>query len=678
MKYNYSKLSLTLFGLIMADFSLAEDDKQLTDIALPAITISADPLAKNQQQMTTPSEILEGDKLTLNKQATLGETLNNLSGVRSSSFGAGASRPVIRGLDGARVKVLNNGMDVMDASTISADHNVAIEPMFAKKIEVLKGPATLLYGGGAIGGVVNIVDSKIPTYVPAKGYEGDAEYRMDHVSNESTGLIGVTAGTGNVAIRAEGLKRNQDEYRIPGHEHKQKGSYNDSNNGSLGISWITDQGYIGTSFSRQYSRYGLLAHEHAHCHTHGTQWHCGSHGGSGGHSHDHDEEGVPYIEMVQRRWDLRGEYQDPFAGFENIKFSGAHTDYQHDEKEGGEVATRFKGNTNDMRVELTHQPLWGWRGVIGGQTYHRNFSVKGEEAYIPSTTTKNHAIFLLEEYTINDWRYELGVRNEWQDIATNNQQPNKNHHGTSFSAGTVWNFIDNYSLGLSLSRSQRLPTVEELYAYGPHAASRTVELGNSKLDVETSHNIDLTLRKYAGDTQFTVSVYRNQIKDFIYAADTGNNIGGGYREIAYTQKDAVLTGIEGDIRFQLTDRMATTFFGDYVRGKLKNGGGDIPRMSPARLGVRLDTNITDNLDGAIDYSHNFKQNKTAHYETKTSGYNLVDASLTYHGKLAQTDYQVYLKGSNLLNSKYRNHNSFIKDDVLQPGRNFTAGVKLSF
>lgn len=670
MKLKRRPLALITLGLVPAAWAA-------DPVELDAVIVSASGLARQSHEMSTPAEVLEGDQLVLRREATLGETLESLPGVRASSFGAGASRPVIRGLDGARVKVLSDGVELLDASTMSPDHAVVSEPLLAERIEVLKGPATLLYGGGAIGGVVNVIDRKVPTYVPEKGYEGELELRANSVANEGAGVFGITAGSGNFAMRAEGTKRQADEYKIPGSLSKQAGSYNDTDSFTLGASYIGARGYLGLAYGEQNNRYGLLAHEHADCHTHGADWHCGGHGHTHDHDHDHEDEGVPYIDMRQKRWDLRGELSEPLPGFELARLRLGHSNYQHEEIEGGEVGTRFNNDATDARLELTHQPLFGWRGVLGGQTLRRDFEALGEEAFVPPTLTRNHGLFLLEEYTAGAWRYELGVRHEWQDIQADRRR-DTDHSGTSVSAGAVWTFAPQYSLGFSLSRSQRLPTAEELYANGPHAATRTVELGNIELEEETSHNAEITLRKFAGPTTFSFSLFRNEVKDFIYAADSGHDIGGGYREIEYRQQDAVLTGAEGELRHQFTDATAFTLFGDHVRGKLRYGGGDLPRIPADRLGVRLDQSFTTALNGQLEFYRVQRQDDLADYETETGGYNMLGASLGYSGSLSQADYLLYIKANNLLDEKVREHSSFIKDDVLLPGRNLTLGVRLTF
>lgn len=649
-------------------------------IELDSSLIRASALDTPAQQMTTPAAVLDGDALVLRREATLGDTLDSLPGVRASGFGAGASRPQIRGLDGARVRVMSDGMDVLDASTLSQDHAVSVEPLLTERIEVLRGPATLLYGGGAIGGVVNLIDKKVPTYVPANGYEGEVELRANSVANEGAGLFGLTVGQGNVALRVEGVKRQADDYELPDSSDKQLGAYNDTESYSLGGSFIGARGYLGLAYSRQENRYGLLAHEHVECDPHGDHWHCGDHGHGHDHDHDdheHEDEAVPYITLRQNRWDLRGELNDPLPGFELARLRVGHSDYRHAEMEAGEAAAIFDNQASEARVELTHRPLFGWHGVLGGQTTRRDFQRWTAENPMPQTLTRNHALFLLEEYTAGAWRYELGSRYEWQDIDADAGAPDTEHSGVSLSAGVVWTFAPEYSLGVSLSRSQRLPSAEELYAYGPHAASRTIEKGNPQLEEETARNAEITLRKFAGATTFSLGLFHNQVADFIYAADLGRNPGGGYREVEYRQADALLTGFEGEIRHQFTEATALTLFGDRVRGRLKDGG-DLPRIPADRLGLRLEQELGNGVSGDLSFQRVQRQDRLAEFETETAGYNLLAAGLSWQGALSEGDWLVYLKADNLLDVEARQHSSLIKDEVVLPGRNLTLGTRFTF
>lgn len=652
--------------------------------ALPALTVSASAFNQTPEQMTQPAEVLQGDDWFALRETGLADSLESLPGVRAAGFGPGSSRPVIRGLDGARVRVLSDGADVLDASTISPDHAITADTALIERVEVLKGPSTLLYGGGAIGGVVNLIDRRVPTYVPERGVEGEIDLRANTVADERAGSAGLTVGGGAFAMRLEGGKSEADPYRIPGHPSRQEGAYNDTDTGSVGFSWIGEQGYLGLAYSRQDREYGLLAHEHADCHTHGPDWHCGGHDDHDhdddddhdDHDHDH-EHGAAWIDMEQRRWDLRGEYLNPFDGVERVRLRVADTDYRHVEMEGNEVGTRFTNRGTEGRLEVTHAPVAGWRGVVGTQLTRRDFAAEGEEAYVPATLTHNRALFLLESYEAGDWLYEVGLRQEWQSIEVKEGSDDADHRGTSLSFGATWQFQPDLALYGSLSRSQRLPTAEELYANGPHAATRTVEIGDPDLDRETSINAELGLRRSRGPVTFDVSVYRNEVDDFIYAADTGADPGAGYRVVEYRQADAVLQGVEGSVSWQATAATGLTLFGDSVRGRLKDGG-DLPRIPADRVGVRLDQRLTGSLSAQLEASQVMRQDNIADYETETGDYTLLGAGLSWTGQVGESDLLLYLRGNNLLNEKARQHSSFIKDEVLLPGRNLTVGARLVF
>lgn len=654
-------------------------------VELDAVTVSASALAVGSDAMSTPVTVLEGDDLIQRRAATLGETLAREPGISATQFGAGASRPIIRGMDGARVKVLADGAEIMDASTISPDHAVAVEPMLSEQIEVLRGPSALAYGGGAIGGVVNVLDRKIPTAIPERGVEGSVELRGNTAAKEAAGAFEVTAGAGNFAIHAEGVKRDARDYRVGdgwAGGSRVDGSYNQTETGSVGVSWIGDRGYLGIAWTRQRNEYGLPGHAHdlEDCHAHGDHLHCGSHDeeeGEDDHDHDDAESGVPYVKLDSERWDLRGEYREPFAGFTRLRLRASHTDYQHDEIEDGAVSTRFRNEASDGRVELEHQPVGGLRGVFGLQTSRRDFSALGEEAYVQPTLTRRHGAFLIEEYKTGDWRFEAGLRHEWQQIDVDSAARDRSHRGNSLSLGAVWNFAPQYALGMSLSRAQRLPTAEELYADGLHMATRTIERGNADLKAETSHNIDVSLKKLAGATTFSVSAFHNRVSDFIYA-NTLDELG-GLQLIEYTQRDAIFTGVEGQIRQRLDDMFGLTLFGDYVRARLSSSDGDrdLPRIPAHRIGLRLDAHW-QGWEGEIELYRVGRQRQLAEFETSTPGYNMLNIGVSYAAELQGVPYLFYVKANNLTDELAYSHTSFIKDAAPLMGRNLTMGVKLAF
>ncbi len=652
---------------------------------LPSVTVSASGLQLGAGEMTTPVSVLEGDELVHRREATLGETLNSEPGITSSHFGAGASRPIIRGMDGPRVKVLSDGAELHDASTISPDHAVVSEPLLATQIEVLRGPSALVYGNGAVGGVVNVLDGKIPTAIPQKGYEGSAELRANTGAREGAGAFSLTGGAGNLAVHVEGVSRDAGDYRVgkgwaPNGEPAKKvlGSFNRTDTGSVGLSWVGDRGYLGAAYTRQTARYGLPGHNHSFegCHTHGNSLHCGEHGGEeDGHDHGAEAGDVPVVDLRSERFDVRGELRNPFAGFSALRLRAGVTDYVHDEVEDGAISTTFKNKAYDTRLELQHEPIAGFKGVFGLQTSQRKFSAEGEEAYVQPTTTRKTGLFVLEEYRLGDWRFEGALRHDRQTAEAETSGIERSHNGTSASLGAVWQFTPGYQLGTSLTRASRAPSAEELYANGLHMATSTYERGNADLRSETSQNIDLSLRKTSGDTTFGVSVFRNRISNYIYGR-TLDEVD-GLQLLQYAQADATFTGIEGQVRQRLTRNLGVTLFGDTVRARLA-GGGLLPRIPATRAGVRLDANWNA-WDGQIEWVQVARQNRVAEFESATPGYGMLNLGVSYSGKVnGETPWQVYLKANNLTDRLAYAHTSFIKNAAPLMGRNLTLGVKVAF
>lgn len=450
----------------------------VAEASLPSVTVSASGLQLGAGEMTTPVTVLEGDELVRRREATLGETLSSEPGITSSHFGAGASRPIIRGMDGPRVRVLSDGAELHDASTISPDHAVVSEPMLATQIEVLRGPSALVYGNGAVGGVVNVLDGKVPTAIPQKGYEGSAELRANTGAREGAGALSLTGGAGNLAVHVEGVARDAGDYRVgkgwaPEGEATRKvpGSFNRTDTGSVGLSWVGERGYLGAAYTRQTAKYGLPGHNHSFegCHTHGNHLHCGAHAGEDDdHDHeDHDHGDVPVVDLRSERFDVRGELRNPFAGFSALRLRAGVTDYVHDEVEDGAVSTTFKNKAYDTRVELQHEPIAGFKGVVGLQTSQRKFSAEGEEAYVEPTVTRKVGLFVLEEYRLGDWRFEGALRHDRQTAEAQTTGIERSHNGTSASLGAVWRFTPGYQVGTSFTRRHFLRLASDALASMP-------------------------------------------------------------------------------------------------------------------------------------------------------------------------------------------------------------------
>lgn len=691
-------VSTILGGALATASSLGLAQEKAAGEVIYEIEVRALGVREDPNRIASPFSIIDGQQLLESGAATLGDALAGQPGVHADTFGAGASRPVIRGQAAPRVAVLSDGVSIFDASSLSPDHAVTADPLLAQKIEVLRGPAALLYGGGATGGVVNIVDGKIPTAMLEESVEGFVVLRGDSVADERAAALSLTArATDQLAFHIEGSHREVDDYRVPDWEESRvRGSYADSDNYSGGLSWIDGDDYIGLAYSYRRDEYGLPGHDHQYhgCHPHGGTLHCGSHDHDHGHEHDHghddEHEGVPFIDLVSRRVDFRAELNQPFAGVEGVRLRASHTDYRHHEIEGNEVGTTFTNKGYEGRIEVQHVPLAGWSGVVGLQYANTDFGAVGVEAFIPTTESETMAIFLVEHRELGEhWHLELGARHERQDLRPRNDPRNRpaiDDHATSLSAAAIWVFAPDYSLTLSASRSQRLAQAQELYARGVHLATNTYECGlvaypltcggvdnDASIDRETSRNVELRLRKTRGDLTFSLGAFHNQIDNYIHARALDRYE--DFRLIKYTQRDATFTGGEAEATYHFSEQWAVTVFGDSVRAKF-DGGGNLPLISPTRYGARLNASYRA-IDGELEYYHVARQSDVADYEEKTPGYDMLNMTLSYRFG-GDERYTLFLRGSNLLDEEVWNHTSFLANVIPLPGRNLSAGVKVAF
>jgi iron complex outermembrane receptor protein len=678
-----------------ADASAA--DAVAGDVAGQDIVVTGQPLRRTADETAIPVTVLEGDELSYRRQATIGETLMSEPGIRADTFGGGAARPVIRGQTSPRIRVLSDGAQIQDASDVSPDHATVGEPLLLRRIEVLRGPAALLYGGGAIAGAVNLIDTRIPDARPSGGFDGVFELRGGTADDERTAVGGVTLGAGPFALRAEGVYRDAEDYRAPG--GKVEGTFNETRAGTLGASWIGDNGYLGVAYTRHDSRYGVPGHDHDYqsCHPHGTHLHCGGHGHEEEeHGHGEEEHEDVSIDLLSKRFDIRGELRNPVAAIERIRLRAGFTDYRHFEIEGGhddheghgdhghghddehgeeDGRTGFFNKGHDVRLEVEHAPVFGLRGVVGLQNNRSRFRTEGPEAFLPESVTKSTGLFLFESLDAGPVRFELGARQEWQRIRTADGREAE-HSPTSLSGAAIWRFAPGYSAALSLSRAERAPTNQELFARGIHLATNTFEIGNAALGTERAQSIDLTLRKTEGPTRFSIGLFRNHIYDYIHA-DTLDRFE-DFRLIRYGQRNARFTGIDGSVRHQVTPELGLAVFGDYVRAKFTgNGGENLPRIPAGRLGLRADVK-SGALFGEAEAYRVFEQDRIADFETETPGYTVVNATLAYRLPIGPTRSEVFVRATNLLNELAFNHVSFVKEAAPLRGRNFVLGLRTAF
>ncbi|EOR05091.1 zinc piracy TonB-dependent receptor ZnuD [Acinetobacter tandoii] len=687
MLFHKNLLSVAILAVI-APSAFAQDDESTQK--LDTIQVTAHPLVQTAVDYSAADNVIKSDQL-VQGGTTIGEALSNQVGVYSNQFGPGASRPVIRGQDAARVKVLANASETMDVSTLSPDHAVTVDPTLAKQIEIVRGPSTLLYGAGNVGGLVNVTDNKIPTQMPENGYEGKLGVRYNTGNDEKLATAGVTVGLGDqVALRVEGLKRDANNYIAPDYVHEGEkerrvdNTFAESQNVTLGLSWIYDRGFTGVSYTNRQDQYGLPGHNHEYesCEAHlagQPHLHCGEHDhdheADTHEAHDHSHAG-PWVDLKSERYDFRSELADPFAGFQKLRVQASYTDYQHDEIEEGQAATTFKSEGYDTRLELLHNPIGAWEGVIGTQFGRQKLDITGEEALFagPSTTDK-WSLFALEHRQWNDVHFELAARLDQQSIDIDSPQKDYDDHAFSYSGAANWAFAPNYKLSLVASHQERLPMAQELYSQGKHLATNTYELGNENLAVEKSNNLELGFHYDTDRLNYHVHVFHNWFDDYIYAQTLDRYE--DFRLIQYTQDKARFYGAEGEISYQLSPIYTATLFGDYVRGKI-DAEGDAPRVPGGRLGTRFDADFGDGFSGTAEYYRAFKQDKIAVYETETDGYNMVNLGLAYAARLSdKTDYRVYAKVNNLLDETVYNHASFLST-LPQMGRNFTVGLEFGF
>lgn len=663
---------------------------------------------KTRAETALPINVLTGEELLQNASATLGETIRNTIGVHSSSFGAGVGQPVIRGLSGNRVDVMQNNLSTLDASGASQDHASSVEALLAERVEIIRGPATLLYGNGAIGGVVNVIDGRIPETVPAET-EGGIEVRASSVDSGSAAVAKFDGGSGNFAWHLDGLYRDTDDYDIPGWaideaavealaHHEEEGqepvelentegfvanSSTRARNLTAGASWVGDNGFFGMAVSRLKNEYGLPPGSHgAHHETEGAA------GVEEAHAEEHEE--FVRLRMNQTRVDARGGLSlDGFVERLNVQLTSNR--YEHEEMEGSEVGTVFDNDGVEGRFTLNHGGPEGLSGVVGVQVSDRDFSATGEEAFIPQSAIRSAGLFALESLDRGSFTYELGARINQQSIDTRGQCENR-ESTWSASAASIWNYREDANLSAAISRSERAPTVEELYsnvdndrcvvqadpeARVVHAATARFELGNPNLHTETGNNIELAWHKHLGEVRAEVNLFYNRFDDFIYLADVGE-----FEETVvsrYLQEDATFKGVEAQVLFPLaigTRHLDLTLFTDYVDAELSTGD-KLPRIPPARAGFEFAYAMQD-WSARLRTTFVDDQDEVAAEELETDGYLRVDAYLDYHLPLHNQELLIFAKGLNLGNEEIRDHTSFLKHYAPEPGRSFEVGMRYRF
>ncbi|HEA16074.1 MAG TPA: TonB-dependent receptor [Pseudoalteromonas prydzensis] len=703
----------------------------LVPTSVETVVVYASALHKNSLEMISPVSVLSGDELRNKAKPTLGETLKGLPGVNASYFGPVSSSPIIRGLDGPRVKITQNGLDSSDASRIGPDHATSNDSLAAEQIEVLRGPATLLYGSGAIGGVVNVVDNRIPTD-NIEQLTGAVEYSHDTVSNANTYAAKLETGHNNFNFHFDGTKRTGDDYQTPrfnlpeeehedheGHDEEEhetatsvKNTFIDSQTVNFGTSYVGEHLTLGVAYGRIETDYGIPAHSHEHGHDHDHE-----------HAHEEGEEEAVYARVEQDRWQALMSYALHNNWIETINLRLGYTDYRHAEIEDGAIGTIFSNETTEARFNIEHK-LGNWHGMAGYHFSESNYDADGEEAFTPASKTTSNALFILEEQQFGDVTVELGARLEDYNIDSNvNTSAHDHDHdhdheehadeheneltaysksftNLSASAGAIWQYTPGQSVSLSVSHSERAPLSAELLSNGVHIATSTYELGlgyviedgeihfePDNIKQETSTNIDFGFRRFSGDFGYTVNFFYNDIENFYYQQNTGLVFDAehgleaaepdhdhGMAVYQFVSKDAKLYGIEFDAHYQINANAMVKLFGDSTTAKLADDEGNLPRIPANKLGSELQYNISD-WQFSLTGTHYFEQNDITAYETATDGYTLFDAQANYQLTVGPVDTQFYINIDNITDELGFVHSSFIKDQAPLPGRNFRLGVR---
>ena len=668
------------------------------------VVVSADRPATTTVPVGSQVQLLAGKELVLRRQGTLGETLAGLPGVHLDGFGGGAGRPVIRGQTMPRIEILSDGATVFDAAAVSPDHAIATEPLLLDGIEIIRGPAAVIYGGNAVTGAVNLLDSKVPKALPENGVAGSAELRYGSGDDAKSAVGRVTAGAGQFAVHAEGARHRASDYAVPrafGGGSRLRDSYADNASYAAGVSWITAKGYIGAALTRQKADYGLPGHTHANavCHNHQEHLHCAAHGSFHDPFGGYDDSHTARIRLRSERAELRADYRDLLPGIAHTRVRVSRTDYRHDEIDGAIVPARYSNVGREARLELTHRQLAGFSGTFGAQyvdsvfgglnvsTLHQDI----ENALYLDYQSRTRAAFLTERRAFGPVEVEAGVRKEWRTVGITDPDytwlvPDIPGSPVSASLGASFKPAPGYELAVNLSRSQRAPGLRELFAEGNNLATNSFELGLAgrswfvfdELDrpdlIETTRAVDLSLRKTAGATTFEIGVYHRDVGDYVFARLLDRDAVRQHSFLMYDAADVRFSGVDGQLTQRLDAVSSVTVFGDYVRAQMKEENDRVPRVSPARLGVRYDWR-SGPLTAGAEYVQTFRQDRIASYETETAGYGMVNASLLYR---FDAGFELYLRGTNLADRLAYSHTSFVKAQSPLRGRHVVVGLRTQF
>ncbi len=659
---------------------------------------------QTEQDVLQGTSVLSGEKLTRDLRPTIGETLARLPGVSATSFGPSASRPILRGFQGERIRVLTDGIGSIDVSNTSVDHAVAINPLLAERVEVLRGPSALLFGSSAVGGVVNVIDTRIPRRVPADGYKIDGIGTYGSAANERSGALAGDVAVGrHLVLHADGSYLKTDDLKIGGYalspaaraaalsqvglpqtgdepidfaanaaiRGRLPNSASRTWTAGVGASIITDGGQLGVSYSHYDSLYGVPVR-------YATEV--------------GQEQEAPRLDVKQDRVDLRGEVYVNGPLIDQLRIRLGHADYRHAELEpDGGIGTQFFNNGTEGRFEIVQANRGGWKGASGVQYLNRLFDVVGDEAFLPRNETNQTGLFTLQQYDAGAFKLAGGARYEWSSLTarpltTQGQfaSGRRSYQALSASLGASYALSDGVRIGLNGSRTERAPSAEELFANGPHAGTQAYELGNPGFRLEKSWGLEATFHAHTGRFSLDASAYYNWFTDYISENRVDPSVCAAAAGEApdlpcfqYQQEDARYWGVEADASAQLFAIGATQVnldvLGDYVRATVVDAG-PVPRIPPARVLAGLEAQ-NDRFTARAEVEHLFRQTRIAAFETETRDYTIVNASLAFSPFGRDSRTQLLLSANNIFNQNVRRHASFLKDFAPLAGRDLRATLR---
>jgi iron complex outermembrane recepter protein len=665
----------------------------------PTVVVTGNPLGSQLFDLSTPVSLLSGQNLLLQSQSTLGETLAKLPGISASYFGPNASRPVIRGLDADRVKIMQDGIEMFDLSALSPDHATTVDPLVIDRIEVVRGAATLLYGGSAIGGVVNVIDNRIPE-TAINGVNGRFQMKTGSVDDERSGSLVLEGGNGKFAFHVDANSRRNENLEINGFARSDRqrllddptqaqpngtlpNSHGKASGGAAGASVTFDSGYLGLSYSSFDALYGVVA------------------------------EPDVTIDMNSETWNLAGELRTDKGLIESIKFKHGNTDYQHVELDAGAPGTLFASKGSETRVEALHQKIGGFRGAIGVQFSDNEVSAIGAEALLPRVETSGRAVFFFEQTEIGNLTLNFGGRIDKTELKSAGGGPidpstllprfdpaqTRSFSARSTALGAIYKLSANYALAANIAHTERAPSYTELYANGPHVATGQYEVGNAAFAKERSNGVDMQLRWRSGAHSASVGAFHSRFGNYLIARNSGNMRGADGElnpddldgdgvadvsgeellpEAAFGAVRAKHRGFEAEAKFRLMDaatRLDLNLRGDYVRANNSDTGEALPRIMPLRLGGGLEWTVGA-INARIDAHHAFKQNRVSANELPTDAYTVVDASVIYNFGGPRFKLEAFGKVSNMFDAEV--HSSILKDIAPLPGRGLVVGIRGRF